>query len=397
MKTNSRLLPVLAIAAALFGFSFSAGAQCTELLSGLRLPQASAWTNQRNLLISEAGNGMLHSGRISIVAPDGTRRTLIDGLPSAPADVGDPSGPAGMVMRGRTLYLAIGVGNVAIRTPGLPPRTALENPMGPASPLFSSVLEIHFSAAVEKNTEGVTLTTAHQNALAAGETVTLGGRGQKLTMRMIANFQNFVPAPFPGFGPFPPVPNNIRVSNPFGLLAEGSSLYVTDGGMNQVWRVDLVSGAVAVHTTFPNIPNPLFGMIGYPDVEAVPTGIASDAGQLLVSLFTGFPFAPGASSIQAVDPVTGAATPFITGRKNAIGVLPVRTRGETSYLVLQHASAGPFFASPGVVLRFDDPSAPPVLVTDCLTRPVTMALDEKTNDLYVAEAGGRLVRLPLAP
>ncbi|CAN5172634.1 hypothetical protein BH20VER2_BH20VER2_19140 [soil metagenome] len=53
---------------------------------------------------------------------------------------------------------------------------------------------------------------------------------------MIANFPNFVTAPVP------PVPANIRVSNPFGLVAEGNSLYVTDGGMNNVWRVHLNSG-----------------------------------------------------------------------------------------------------------------------------------------------------------
>ncbi|CAN5172680.1 hypothetical protein BH20VER2_BH20VER2_19150 [soil metagenome] len=104
-------------------------------------------------------------------------------------------------------------------------------------------------------------------------------------------------------------------------------------------------------------------------MEAVPTGITSDRGQLLVSLFTGFPFAPGVSSIQQVDLVTGVATPLITGRKNAIGVLPIKRRGETSHLVLQYASVGPFFASPGQVLHFTSPTAAPTLIAELPDTP----------------------------
>jgi hypothetical protein len=220
-----------------------------------------------------------------------------------------------------------------------------------------------------------------------------------MTIQLVANLPNFVPAPTPQ------VPANIRVSNPFDLVAEGNSLYVTDGGMNQVWRVDLNSGAFAVHAQFPNIPNPLFGLppqpgppVGfYPDIEAVPTGITSEGGQLLVSVFTGFPFAPGVSSIQQVDPVTGVATPLITGRSSAIAVLPVKKRGDTDYLVLQYASAPLFIPSPGQLLRFEDPAGAPTLITSCVTRPVSMALHEKSKTLYILEVDGRLVRLPLAP
>src|SRR3712207_5671317 len=168
---SSRTFLILTSAVAL-AFAAQASAQCTEVLSGLRSPQGSTLTNQGNLLVAEAGLASpLHTGRISIVEPNGTRRTLIDGLPSAPADVGDPSGPAGLAMRGRNLYVAIGVGDVAIRTPGLPPTTALQNPNGPSSPLFSSILMIHFSAAAEKTTNGVTLTLADHQALANGATL----------------------------------------------------------------------------------------------------------------------------------------------------------------------------------------------------------------------------------
>jgi hypothetical protein len=57
-------------------------ADCQVLASGLRTPIGSVITNQGNLLVSETGTvNVLASGRISIVSPGGTRRTLLDGLP----------------------------------------------------------------------------------------------------------------------------------------------------------------------------------------------------------------------------------------------------------------------------------------------------------------------------
>ncbi len=82
----------LAVSAILLGGT-QAQAECTEVLSDLREPIGSLLTDQGNLLLSESGDATPGSGRISIVDPSGNRRTLVDGLPSAPADVGDPSGP----------------------------------------------------------------------------------------------------------------------------------------------------------------------------------------------------------------------------------------------------------------------------------------------------------------
>lgn len=377
------------VAAALIAFAPRGDAQCTEITSGLRTPLSSVLTSQGNLLISETGVlPTLNSGRLSILGPNGQRRTLIDGLPSAQADVPEPSGPAGLVMRGRTLYLAIGTGNVGIAGPR--PGTTLVNPNGPSSPLFSSILMIHLSAAAEKNTAGYTLTAADQQALANGQTVRLSRRGgDKITIQMIADFPNFIPFPLPG------VPNNIQISNPFDLVVEGRSLYVTDGGRNLVWEVDLASGAVSELVNFPAIPNPVFPAVGGPTLQAVPTGIASHDGQLLVTLFRGAPFPPGTSTVEAIDVVTGTSSPFITGLKTAIDILPITTRGETSYLVLQHASQGLFFGSPGQVLRFDDPAGAPTVLASCLTRPTSMTLDEKRGVLYVTEVRGRLVSIPI--
>jgi len=158
-----------------------------------------------------------------------------------------------------------------------------------------------------------------------------------------------------------------------------------------------------VLTVFAPIPNPFFNptppppSLGGPFVEAVPTGITYSDGQLLVTLFRGFPFPPGASQVVAVDPLTGAQTPFITGLKSAINVLPITERGDTDYLVLQHVSnAGPFLAGPGLLLRFEAPGSAPTVIADCLNRPTSMTLDEKTSTVYVTElVGGRVVGIPL--
>ena len=259
-----------------------ASAQCPEVISGLQRPIGTALTNQGNLLVSETGTPAPNSGRISIVDPSGNRRTLLDGLPSGISDVGDPSGPDGIFMRGRTLYVAIGVGDVGRAGPL--PGTTIPNPNPISSPIFSSILAIQFSANAENTTTGFTLTLANQQALANGQTVTLSkGAGDRITIRLVADFPNFIPFPLPFFAP------NVQLSNPFDLVAVEDTLYVTDGGRNRVWQIDLLTGSFSTLVTFPNIPNPLFGIVpaGGPTLDAVPTGIAFSDDHLLVTLFRG--------------------------------------------------------------------------------------------------------------
>src|SRR5882724_2724295 len=277
----------LALTLTLFVLNVTVSAQCSDVTFGLRQPLGSALTNQNNLLVSETGTVALHSGRISIVDASGNRRTLLDGLPSAINDVNEPSGPAGIFMRGRTLYVAIGTGDAGRAGPA--PGTTIPNPNPISSPIFSSVLAIQFSANTENVTSGFTLTTDDQQALADGHVVTKSnGSGDKITIRLVTNFANFVPFPLPFFAP------NIQLSNPFDLVAVEDTLYVTDGGRNRVWQVDLLTGSFSTLVTFPDIPNPLFGIVpaGGPNLQAVPTGIAVSGDHLLVTLFRGVPFPP---------------------------------------------------------------------------------------------------------
>jgi hypothetical protein len=373
--------------------------QCArELTTGLRLPLGITQSNQSNLIVAETGTREPNTGRISLIDLNGTRRTLLDGLPSGVNDANEPAGPAGVFMRGRTLYVAIGVGDTIIAGPV--PGTSAANPNPPSSPLFSSVLAIHFSADAEKITQGFALSVADHQTLAGGGEVSLtNGAGDKVTIELVVNFlPDFVPNPLPFFAA------NVNGSNPFDLIAVGNQLYVTDGGRNSIWQVDISTGAFSTLATFPPIPNPLFNptppppSIGGPTLDAVPTGIEYSNGQLLTALFRGFPFPPNVSTVEQVDPVTGAHAPFISGLKAAIDIIALREGADTDYLVLQHSSgSGPFFGEPGLLLRFETPDAAPTVVANCLTRPTSMTLDEQTGTVYITEYAGRLVAVPLVP
>lgn len=395
-------------------------AQCPPLISGLQVPLSITQSEKGNLFVSETGTLAPNTGRVSIVDLNGNRRTLLAGLPSGINDVNEIAGPAGLFLDDHTLYVAIGIGDTIKAGPV--PGTAVPNPNPLSSPIFSSVLAIHFSNYVERNTTGFTLSPADHQTLASGQTVSLSNGGaDRITVKLIANFPDFFPEPTLA------VPNNVRGSNPFGLVLaerqerhdgdqkrdedndEGKAelLYVTDGGRNLVWQVDINSGAFSILAVFPQVANPFFPSIGAPFTDAVPTGIAASQGQLLVTLFRGVPFAPGTSVVEQVSPLTGSHTPFITGRKTAIDVLPIKAHRDTDYLVLQHASAGPFFGSPGLLLRFETPAGPPAVIASCLNRPTSMTLDKNNGTLYVTElvsvppgtpvTQGRVVAIPVIP
>ncbi|MEO5722447.1 MAG: ScyD/ScyE family protein, partial [Chthoniobacterales bacterium] len=389
---QSALTSIAAFAFAILA-AVSAQAQCpvTELISGLQRPLGSTISNKNNLIVAESGTATPNSGRISIIDLTGNRRTLLAGLPSGIAveGGGEPSGPSGVAMRGRTLYLAIGVGDAVLAGPG--PGTVIPNP-NPSSPLLSSVLKIHFSAAAEMITSGFTLSAADQQTLADGQRVSLSnGGGDKVKIELVANFPNSTPNPLPGFE------GNVRASNPFALVIVANRLYVTDGGQNLVRQVNLAHGSFSTLVTFPRIPNPL--PFGPPEIDAVPTGIVFSDGKLLVTLFRGFPFPPGSSTVEKVDPTTGSHSPLIDGLKTAIGVLPVTSTADDegtdpSYLVLEHSS-GNVLDGPGILSQFATPTDPPVVIANCLMKPTSMTLDSRTGTLYVTELPGRIVSIPV--
>lgn len=388
-SASAALLLVFAACAALpAGAQATETAQCTTVLTNLRLPAGTVLTDYGDLLVAESGDGTRDSGRISIVDRRGQRRTLIDGMPSARADVGSPSGPAGLFLQGGALYVAIGTGDVGIMGPR--PGTSLRNPDGPSSPIFSSVLALYFSPATAQRTSGFSMTPADQQALAKGRMVWLRDRRNNLmAVRMVTNFPNYVPTPLPD------VPDNISLSNPYGIAGVDGSLFVTDGGRNLLWRLDSMTGAASVWVTFPDVPNPLFGHVGGPLVQAVPTGITAVDRQLLVSLFRGAPFPTGVSSVEMIDPATATHSTYLANLTTAIDALPIRRNRHRDLLVIENSSAGPFFAGPGTLLRFNDMTGTPTTLADCLVSPTSMVFNQWNHTLYVTEEGGNLVTIPM--
>ena len=391
-STAVRLLMALAVLLTFNLTSVSVKAQCptTVLASDLRAPTKIILSQNGNLLVAEQGNGP-NTGRISVLDPSsGERRTLLDGLPSAINNLGGfpaPSGPSGLAMRGRTLFIAIGVGDAALLGPL--PGTELPNP-NPSSPILSSVLEVHFSANAEKTASGFTLTEADQFALQSGAELVLdNGKGDKLTIKLLADFPNVVPAPRPD------LPDNTVSSNPFGVAVNNNLLYVPDASLNRIWTVELNTGATAVLTTFASLTNPF--PLGPPAIDAVPDSIHLFGGQFLVTLLTGFPFPPDVAQVRIVDPHTGDNQPFITGLTSAIDVLPVKTpAGGDEFLTLEF-STNQLAQAPGRLQLFTSPGGPPVVIANCLITPTSMALDPKTGRLFVTEIfTGRIIEVTVA-
>ena len=374
-------IAIVASLAFVLALAPAAGAgQCptTPLVSGLKGPSKLVFSAKNNLLVAESGDA-LNAGRVSIVDPEtGARRTLLDGLPAGISIEGGISGPSGLAVRGRSLYVTIGAGDGVLVGPA--PGSELANP-NPSSPIVSSVLEVKFSASVEKKTAGFTLTPDQHADLAAGQTVRLKNRGKdKITVRLVADFANFVP------NPRPDVPDNVRSSNPHAVEVVGNALYVADASLNKIERVDIATGATTTLATLGQLPNTL--PFGPPMVDAVPDNVHLFDGSLLVTQLSGFPFGPGASRVSRIDLTSGAETPFITGLTTAIDVLAVEGQGAAAdqYYVLEFSSnliGDP--PGPGRLLRFEDPAGEPEVLVDCLVSPTSMVRDARTGDIYIAQ------------
>lgn len=341
--------------------------------------------------MSEAGVPSIpNSGRISIVTTSGARFTLLDGLPSGPATPdGGPSGPSALWIEGNKLYIAIGAGNEVINGPA--PGSEIPNP-NPNSPLFSSILEYTFPAfdsPLNRDRADV-LTREDQFRLANGETIFLGRAGllntsflPPATLRVIVNFPDFTPAPRPG------IPNNVRASNPFGLVLHSNTLYVADASQNNIRTVDLDDGSIGTLVTYPPRVNPL--PFGPPVIDAVPDSLRLFGNKLLVTFLTGFPFPPGAADVRQFDLGTNTDSQLIGGLTTAIDVLPVNDSGNSFYTL--EFSTNMLMGAPGRLQRFDLPNAPTV-ISSTLISPTSMARHPANSDLLVTEIfTGRIMRV----
>lgn len=371
--------------------AFSLFAQCptSVVADGLQAPTKIITVSTTRLLVAEAGVGP-NTGRISVLNPVTSQTwSLIDGLPAgfSPPD-NDPSGPSGLKFRGTTLFVTIGLGDAVMAGPI--PNTQVPNPH-PSSPLFSSVLALDLGYQANLFKGGYSMTPADQAALKKNRHVTLhNGRGDKLVVRLVTDFPNYVSEPVTG------APDNVRQSNPFGIAAIGDDVYVPDASSNSLRSVDLLTGNRRILTKFVPLPNSRG--FGPPVVEAVPSSIRRYGANVLVTMLSGFPFPIGGSKIFYVNTATGKASTFIGGLTSAIDVTPIRRNGTTSILTLEFSAdmlAQPQ-ALPGRLKLYANRTATPSVIADCLITPTSMAKDVSNGSVYVTEIfTGRVMRVTL--
>lgn len=358
--------------------------QVATFATGLAAPSKLVQTPRGNFIVAEGGPEEPNHGRVSIVDQHGHRRTLLDGLPSARTFVGDFNGTTGVWLEGRTLFILNGQGDVTL--PGPVPGTEQANAT-PASPIFSSVLAVHFSAAMEDKTTGVTLTPADHQALKAGQIlVRADAQGRRMIIQLVADFPDYAPEPRPNFA------GNVQHSHPYGVVGRSRHLYIVDAGFNNVRRLNVFTGEDDILASFAPTPNPRFP-VGPPVIENVPTSIRWDGHGLLVTLLSGGPFfLPGYSTIQQVDPRTGDIKPLIGGLSSAIDVIPLGNRcRDDGFLTLEVNLNFPA-PGPGRLQYFPTADASPLILADCLTMSSSMVLDRRGDRVVIAElATGRLV------
>jgi hypothetical protein len=202
----------------------------------------------------------------------------------------------------------------------------------------------------------------------------------------VIDFRNFE------FEPRPDFLGNVRNSNPFAIAVKGNKLYVVNAGLNLVRDVDIATSDSRVVARFAPKPNPL--PFGPPVVDAVPDNIRVFGNQLLVTLLTGFPFAPGIAEVRKINLANNSQTTFIGGLTSAIDVLAVSgPQGEDQFYTLEF-STDLLADAPGRLQFFSSANATPVVIAGNLISPTSMARDEQTGSLFVTEIfTGRVIKI----
>ncbi len=382
--SSSVLRVIIMTALAIMLTSVNAWAQSTTVFAtGLKAPTKIIFSQNGNLLVAEAGDGP-NTGRVSIVDRNGNRRTLLDGLPAGLAAPNlEPSGPEGLVLAGRTLFIVIGIGDVV--RPGPAPGTEVPNPNGPSSPILSSVMAVHFDSSIDFLSSGFTLSVADHFTLADGFEVALqNNAAERVRIELLADFRDYVPDPR----------TIVRPSHPFGIDFNGNELYVVDAGQNTVLEVKIDSRRVQTRVRFAPLSNPT--PVGPPLIEAVPTSIrqfGDDRNEMLVTLLSGFPFPVGGTQVRKINVATRSNELLIGGLSSAIDVIGLKFQGRDQFYVLEF-STNLLARAPGRLLRFDALNGPPTVVVNNLITPTSMAPDFATGAIFVTEIfTGRIIRV----
>jgi glucose/arabinose dehydrogenase len=261
------------------------------IAQGLDSPRHLAFGSDGDLFVAEAGRG-------------GTDLQFDGG--EGPATMGASGAVTKIDRRGRQTRIATGLASYA-NVGENPDAPTFENAIGPhgITVLGDDGVIITNGGPTEPKVNGTTvdreyLANGHPYADLFGRVLAIGKRGRVLKLADIYDFER-------DNNPDAEAGNPAVDSNPVDVAVDGFKLVVADAGGN---AVDVVKpyNRVSALTIFKNLDA---------GPQAVPTSVVIGPDhQYYVSLLTGFPFLPEASTIYKVDPRTGAQTPVSTGLTN---------------------------------------------------------------------------------
>jgi hypothetical protein len=330
------IIAAVLVCGAAAGVTLTAAPTITVVMSGLDNPRGLALGPEGGLYVAEAGRGgsgpcPVLRGAAQCFGPSGAitrlwrgrQERVAEGFPSQVSPAGDALGPNDISFQGRGgAYVTVGLGaDPAARTL-----------FGDEGSLFGNLF--HLSAS-----------------------------GQ---WRIDADISAYEAAVNPGGLPID--------SNPYAVLAEAGERIVTDAGGNALLRVR-ANGDISTIATFPSRAQGR-------STDAVPTSVAIGAdGAYYVGELTGVPFATGAARVYRV--VAGSApTIALTGFTT---IIDLAFGDDGSLYVLEHSSAGPFFAAPGRLIRVAPDGARSTIVEN-LTRPTAVLLTDD-GTIYISNKG----------
>ncbi|HVS07819.1 MAG TPA: ScyD/ScyE family protein [Candidatus Dormibacteraeota bacterium] len=334
-------------AATIAGAAPASTSVATVFATGLDSPRGLAFDKDGTLYVAEGGTGGTTStvgqclqvpppvgpytgamtGRISKISRDGTRTTVVDGLPSSqtgPASGGLVSGVADVTFaHGRLVALISGAGC----------------------------------------SHGLAGTANEVLRVSDGKTRRLANLSAFLAANPVAN-----PDDNPATGDFEPD------GTWYSFVAVGRTLYATEPNHQEIDRISAnghVSRVVDFSRFFP-------GNIDWRG----PTGITYRDGWLYVGTLTPFPINPGKAQVFKVNPRTGDFTVFADGLSTILGL----SFDENGALYVLEMNDAPGFPSPGngKVIRISGGSR--TVIVSGLSLPTGMAFGPDHN-LYVSVNG----------
>lgn len=173
-------------------------------------------------------------------------------------------------------------------------------------------------------------------------------------------------------------------------LGPDDALYITDAAANAIIRRSK-TGELSVVAEVPGIvnPNPAGPPPGPPFIQSVPTSIAYDGHQFLISTLLGFPFPAGKAILYQMD-LAGTLGIY---QQTFNSLVDVENDGNGKPLVLEHAVFGPMGFTPntGRLLRANGTSS--TVLLDKLNLPTDLKISN-SHTAYITSLGdGALLKV----